>query len=106
MRRFLSLVALGALVAPGVAAEPARPNILSVLAVDQRFDTIAALGNTEIKTPNLDKLVARGFTITNAYCQGSMVPAVCAPSRTMILTGRSLFRIPSPQAKTFDGPTL
>ncbi len=104
MRRFLSLVAL-VFASPAVAAEP-KPNVLFVLADDQRFDTIAALGNTEIKTPNLDKLVARGFTFTNTYCQGSMVPAVCTPSRTMILTGRSLFRIPNPQAKTYDGPTL
>lgn len=102
--RPLSLLALLCLASPAVAAE--KPNVLFVLADDQRFDTIAALGNREIRTPNLDKLVARGFTFTNAYCQGSMVPAVCTPSRTMILTGRSLFRIPNPQAKTYDGPTL
>jgi arylsulfatase A-like enzyme len=102
--RFLSLLALVALASGASAAT--KPNVLFVLADDQRFDTIAALGNSEIKTPNLDKLVGRGFTFSNAYCQGSMVPAVCTPSRTMILTGRSLFRIPNPQAKTFDGPTL
>ncbi len=102
--RLLSLLAV-ALFASVASAAP-KPNILFVLADDQRFDTIAALGNQEIHTPNLDKLVGRGFHFTNAYCQGSMVPAVCAPSRTMILTGRSLFRIPSPQAKTYDGPTL
>ncbi|MBN9119025.1 MAG: sulfatase-like hydrolase/transferase [Planctomycetes bacterium] len=102
--RLLSLLALAAL-APCATAAP-KPNVLFVLSDDQRFDTIAALGNSEIKTPNLDKLVARGFTFTNVYCQGSMVPAVCTPSRTMILTGRSLFHIPNPQAKTFDGPTL
>lgn len=83
-----------------------KPNVLFVLADDQRFDTIALRGNAEIKTPNLDKLVRRGFSFNNAYCQGSTVPAVCTPSRTMILTGRSLFRIPNPQAKAFDGPTL
>jgi arylsulfatase A-like enzyme len=101
--RLLSLLALLAL-AP--CASAAKPNVILVLADDQRFDTIRALGNSEIHTPNLDKLVARGFTFTSAYCQGSMVPAVCAPSRTMLLTGRSLFRIPTPQAKTYDGPTL
>jgi arylsulfatase A-like enzyme len=104
MRCFLSLLVLLAL-ASGAGAAP-KPNVIFVLADDQRFDTIAALGNSEIKTPNLDKLVGRGFTFTNAYCQGSMIPAVCAPSRTMILTGRSLFHIPNPQAKTYDGPTL
>ena len=107
--RFLSFViALG--VTQGAYAPrseaASKPNVLFVLADDQRFDTIALLGNAEIKTPNLDKLVRRGFSFTNAYCQGSMVPAVCTPSRTMILTGKSLFRIPNPQAKTYDGSTL
>jgi len=102
--RLLSLLVLLTVAPPVFTAE--KPNVLFVLADDQRFDTIAALGNREIQTPNLDKIVARGFTFTNAYCQGSMVPAVCTPSRTMILTGRSLFRIPNPQAKTYDGPTL
>jgi arylsulfatase A-like enzyme len=87
-----------------VAAE--RPNVLLVVADDQRFDTVRALGNSEIHTPTLDGLAGRGFVFTNAYCQGSMVGAVCAPSRTMLLTGRSLFRIPAPNAKTYDGPTL
>ncbi len=84
----------------------ATPNVLFVFTDDQRFDTIRALGNKEIQTPNLDKLVERGFYITNVYCQGSMVPAVCAPSRTMLLTGKSLFRIPQPNAKAYAGPTL
>jgi arylsulfatase A-like enzyme len=84
----------------------AAPNVLFVLADDQRSDTIRSLGNAEITTPTLDALAGRGFAFTNAYCQGSLVPAVCTPSRTMLLTGRSLFRIPDPRAKTFDGPTL
>jgi len=83
-----------------------RPNILFVLTDDQRFDTIRALGNSEIETPHLDRLVKRGMVFENAYCQGSMVPAVCAPSRTMLMTGRSLFRIPLPNAKTYAEPTL
>jgi arylsulfatase A-like enzyme len=70
------------------------PNILLILADDQRWDTIRALGNSEIHTPNLDRLVARGFTFNNAYCMGSMIGAVCLPSRTMLITGRSLWRIP------------
>jgi arylsulfatase A-like enzyme len=78
-----------------------RPNILFILADDQRWDTIGALGNWEIHTPNLDRLVERGFRFNNAYCMGSMTPAVCLPSRTMIITGRSLWRIPdNPRAKT------
>ena len=85
-----------------VAAEPGRRlNILLILADDQRWDTIGALGNPEIETPNFDRLVERGFHFTNAYCMGSMIGAVCLPSRTMLITGRSLWRIPAnPRAKT------
>ena len=107
-----ALVALACLVnslGPALAADPSgakRPNILFILADDQRFDTIHALGNPEIETPHLDRLVARGFVFTNAYCQGGLVPAVCAPSRTMLMTGKSLFRIPSPTAERYAGPTI
>jgi arylsulfatase A-like enzyme len=76
------------------AEVPPRPNILFVLADDMRWDTIGELGNPEIKTPHLDRLVERGLQFTNAYCMGAMISAVCTPSRTMLLTGRSLWRIP------------
>ncbi len=89
-----------------VQAAPAKPNILFILSDDQRFDTIHALGNAEIQTPNLDKLVDRGFAFTNAYCQGGLVQAVCAPSRAMILTGRSIFHVPQSDDAKFTGPTL
>jgi len=105
----LSLAALlcGDWDAAAADAPKPPPNILFILADDQRFDTIRALGNDEIHTPNLDKLVKRGFAFTNAFCQGSMIPAVCAPSRTMLLTGRSLFRIPPTGKKAaYGGPML
>jgi len=76
-----------------------RPNILFILTDDQRWDTIHALGNPEIKTPNLDRLVERGFVFRNPYCMGSTVGAVCLPSRTMLITGLSLWRIPNGRAK-------
>src|SRR5688572_21451971 len=77
----------------GYAASRAdhRPNVLFLLADDQRADTISALGNPYIRTPNLDQLVRRGFAFTRAYCMGSQVQAVCMPSRAMMLTGRGLF---------------
>jgi arylsulfatase A-like enzyme len=88
------------------AAQESKPNVLFILADDQRFDTIHALGNPEIHTPNLDKLVQRGFSFSNAFCQGGMVGAVCLPSRTMLMTGRSLFRIPPGRAKVANDATL
>ncbi|MBN1249457.1 MAG: sulfatase-like hydrolase/transferase, partial [Anaerolineae bacterium] len=62
---------------------PDRPNILYIMTDQQRFDTIAALGNAGIYTPNLDRLTRRGLTFTNAY---STCP-VCVPARYTIRTG-------------------
>ena len=86
----------GALAQVKAADPPARrpPNIVLIVADDQRWDTIRALGNPQIDTPNLDRLVERGFRFNNPYCMGSMIGAVCLPSRTMLITGQSLWRIP------------
>src|SRR5262245_34780176 len=74
------------------AAATSRSNVLLLFADDMRADSIAALGNPAIKTPNLDSLVRRGFTMHNAYCLGGNVPAVCTPSRNMLLSGNAYFR--------------
>ena len=70
-----------------------RPNILFFFTDDQRFDTIHALGNEHIVTPNLDWLVEHGTAFTNAYLMGGTSGAVCMPSRAMLWTGRTLFHI-------------
>ena len=69
--------------ARALGAPPGRPNVLFLMADQQRFDTIAALGNPHIYTPNLDRLVRRGVTFTNAYSQCP----VCVPARYTIRTG-------------------
>jgi arylsulfatase A-like enzyme len=69
---------------PAAPAARGRPNVLWVCTDQQRFDTIAALGNPHIQTPNLDRLVAGGVAFTHAFCQSP----VCAPSRASFLTGR------------------
>jgi arylsulfatase A-like enzyme len=66
---------------PTAAAD--RPNILWVCTDQQRFDTIARLGNPAIRTPNLDRLVDRGTAFTHAYVQST----VCTPSRASFMTG-------------------
>lgn len=70
-----------------------RPNILFFFTDDQRFDTINALGNQQIHTPNLDRLVTSGTTFTHAHIPGGTCGAVCMPSRAMVHTGRTLFHI-------------
>ena len=70
-----------------------KPNIVLFFADDQRFDTIAALGNSQIKTPNLDRLVDSGTTFTHAHIPCGTSGAVCMPSRAMLHTGRTLFHL-------------
>lgn len=88
-----------------------KPNIVFFFTDDQRFDTIHALGNTAIKTPNIDKLVARGTTFTHAHIPCGTSGAVCMPSRAMLHSGRGLFHIEKqgeqiPEEHTTLGETL
>ncbi len=69
-------------VATALAAEN-RPNVLFI-AVDDLRPEMGCYGNTVVKTPNIDRLAARGIVFTHAYCQ----QAVCSPSRSSLLTGR------------------
>jgi arylsulfatase A-like enzyme len=69
-----------------------RPNILFIFSDDQCFDALGALGNDQVQTPNLDRMVRSGLTFTHAYNMGSWSPAVCVASRTMLNTGRFLWR--------------
>lgn len=70
-----------------------KPNILFILTDDQRFDTIHALGNEQIKTPNLDRLAREGTAFTNAHIPSGTVGAVCMPSRAMLNSGRTLYHL-------------
>jgi arylsulfatase A-like enzyme len=63
--------------------QPDRPNILWICTDQQRYDTIGALGNGHVHTPNLDRLVAEGVAFTHAFCQSP----ICTPSRASFLTG-------------------
>lgn len=94
MKAMLAVVALASTLSlPATEAAPPRPNVLILFGDDQRADTIAALGNPVIKTPNLDRLVRRGVSFDRACMQGGFNPATCVPSRAMLLTGRSLFHV-------------
>ena len=80
---------------PETPVDPAlaeKPNFLFLFADDQAFDTIQALGNTVVQTPNLDRLVQEGMTFTHAFNQGSWSGAVCVVSRAMLHSGRYIYR--------------
>ena len=65
-----------------------KPNIVLLFADDMTYTAINALGNNEIQTPNLNRLVKNGTTFTNAYNMGAWNGAVCAASRAMMISGR------------------
>ena len=60
-----------------------QPNILWICTDQQRYDTIGALNNRQLRTPNIDRLVASGVSFERAYCQSP----ICTPSRASFLTG-------------------
>ena len=63
-----------------LAAE--KPNVLFI-AVDDLKPELGAYGNTQVQSPNIDKLASRSSVFTNAHCQW----AVCGPSRASLMTG-------------------
>ena len=93
---FVALVS--GLLAVAAGAQEQRPNVL-LLAVDDLNDWVGALGgHPQAKTPNIDRLAARGTLFTNAHCQAP----VCSPSRASLVTGR----LPSSTGMYFLLPAL
>ena len=86
LRCFGPILGMVILVVADTTAGP--PNVLLMVTDDQRPDTVAALGNSMIKTPSLDELVRRGSTFTRATCANP----ICVCSRAEILTGCSGIR--------------
>lgn len=70
-----------------------KPNIVFFFTDDQRFDTIHSLGNDDVQTPTIDRLVAEGTAFTHAHIPGGTSGAICMPSRAMLHTGRTLFHL-------------
>ena len=103
MNKLTALCSL--IVAPLMTWNPAaakeaekRPNVL-LIAVDDLNDWIGCMGgHPQAKTPNMDRLAARGVLFTNAHCQSP----VCNPSRASMMT--SLY--PSTSGIYFLNPDL
>lgn len=58
------------LIATSTSAQ--KPNILVIMTDDQTVETISAFGAKNVKTPNIDALVNRGCSFTNAYNMGGL----------------------------------
>jgi arylsulfatase A-like enzyme len=65
------------------AADPRRPNILLILADDQRWNTLGCMGNPIIQTPHIDRLARTGVVFDNNF----VTTAICCSSRASIFTG-------------------
>jgi len=89
----LMAIVLGPLVVG--AAEGQRPNILLIVTDDQSpLDFQFYNPESSLQTPTIDRLAAEGMVLDGAYHMGAWSGAVCTPSRTMIMTGRTVWRIP------------
>lgn len=62
-------------------------NILFIMADQLRWDYLGCYGHPHLKTPNIDRLAARGVRFDRAYAQSP----VCGPSRASFYTGRTVF---------------
>lgn len=73
-----------------------RPNILFILADDQSpFDLKVYNPQSRLDSPNIERLAREGMTFDGAYHMGSNSGAVCTPSRHMIMSGRTLWHLPT-----------
>src|SRR3954454_16638563 len=81
-RKFVAGMAAAAM--PALSQTSKRPNILFLLADDQRADALGCMGNRIIRTPVLDRLASEGVTFYNNFC----ATAICMTSRASILTGQ------------------
>jgi len=87
MKRILTVTAL--LLAPLAALHAGdgprqKPNVVFILADDQRFDELGCTGHPLIKTPNIDRLAREGAVFENSFASS----ASCLPNRTSLLTGQ------------------
>ncbi|WP_035611383.1 sulfatase-like hydrolase/transferase [Haloferula sp. BvORR071] len=97
MIRLFCLLAF--LLSPAVLPAAEKPNVLYLFADDMTWKAVHALSGEDIDTPNLDRLAARGCSFTHAYNPGGWHGAICVASRTMLMTGRPLWKAKEAEAK-------
>ncbi len=84
MKRLLILLcALAGATSASAAAPAAKPNVIFILSDDLAQGDVGAYGQKTIQTPRLDRMAREGTRYLQAYCG----TAVCAPSRTSLMTG-------------------
>ncbi len=74
------------------SAAETKPNILFLFADDQAYDTLGPKDDPTVQTPRLDQLTRQSVQFTHCFNMGSWTGAVCVASRTMLVTGKTLWR--------------
>jgi arylsulfatase A len=75
-------------VVPGLSAAAEKPNVIVIMADDLGYGDVSCYGAKALKTPNIDRLAAKGLRFTSGYCSAS----TCTPTRYSFLTGTYAFR--------------
>jgi len=83
MIRFILSLCLFTSLSAGTSAAETRPNIILIMADDMGFEALSANGSESCKSPNLDRLAAKGVRFTNCFSN-----PICTPSRVKIMTGQ------------------
>lgn len=60
-----------------------QPNIILIMADDMGYEALSSNGSESCKSPNLDKLAAKGVRFTNCFSN-----PICTPSRVKLMTGQ------------------
>ncbi|GHB60613.1 choline-sulfatase [Persicitalea jodogahamensis] len=72
---------------------PAKPNFVFFFADDLTYRALHYMGNEQVRTPNLDRLAARGANFTHSYNMGGWNGAICTASRSMLVSGMSVWHV-------------
>lgn len=73
----------------GIAAEPAKTNVILILIDDLGWKDVGCYGSDYYKTPNIDRLASEGMRFTDGYAACN----VCSPSRAAIVSGKNPARL-------------
>ncbi len=77
--------------ATAAAPSDKRPDVLFIFIDDLTFDGLNALGNHQVISPNMDKLVNSGVKFVNNYNMGGWNGAISQASRTQLITGMTIW---------------
>jgi arylsulfatase A-like enzyme len=80
----------------------APPNIVYIMADDLGYADVACYGRPDLKTPNIDRIAAKGVRFLQGYANS----AVCSATRTALITGRYQYRVRVGLEEPLGGNTI